>query len=192
MRIVILGGSFNPVHIGHLVMAEYVRDEFGYDLALLVPSALPPHKELDADPGAGHRLAMLELAAGGDDSIAIDDCELRRGGLSYTVDTLREVVERYRPEGKPGLIIGDDLAGDFRSWREPERILELADLVIARRSVAAASVPDFPHRAASNPRIEVSSSLVRRRIAEGRAFGRFLDPRVRGYIVAKGLYGYGR
>jgi len=189
MRIVMLGGSFNPVHVGHLVMAEEVRSQFSYDLALLVPSFRPPHKNLVDDPGPEHRLAMLALAVEGDPTFAVDDCEMRRGGLSYTVDTLREVVARYRPEGKPGLILGDDLAAGFASWRDPEGILAVADLILARRAGAERAELPYPHLRADNALVQVSSSGVRERIASGRAFRRLLDPRVYDYIVRNSLYG---
>jgi nicotinate-nucleotide adenylyltransferase len=196
MRIVILGGSFNPVHFGHLIMAESIRAQFSYDRVLLVPANNPPHKSLIDDPGTEHRLAMLNLAVGDDPSMIVDDCELRRGGPSYTVDTLRDVIARYNPEGKPGLIIGDDLAGGFFSWREPERIVELADIICARRTTKTidpiqSETKMFPYLRADNPIVEVSSSIVRDRISSGKPFRRFLDPRVYEYIVENRLYGYG-
>jgi nicotinate-nucleotide adenylyltransferase len=189
MRIVLLGGSFNPVHVGHLILAEEVRSQFGYDLALLVPSCKPPHKALAGDPGAAHRLAMLALAAEGDPTLAVDGCELARGGLSYTIDTLRDLIARLSPEGKPGLIIGDDLAGGFASWRDPEGIAAAADIIVARRAGSEPEPFPFPHARADNSLVQVSSSLVRERAASGRAFRRLVDPRVYDYIVRNGLYG---
>jgi nicotinate-nucleotide adenylyltransferase len=189
VRIALLGGSFNPVHVGHLIMAEEARSRLGYDIAILVPSMRPPHKDLEDDPGPGHRLAMLALAIEGDPSFAVDDCELRRGGLSYTIDTLRDVISRLKPEGKPGLIIGDDLAEGFASWRDPEGILEIADLVLARRSGLEPIGFPYPHLRADNALVQVSSSMVRERIAAGRAFRRLVDPRVYDYILRNGLYG---
>jgi nicotinate-nucleotide adenylyltransferase len=189
MRIILLGGSFNPVHVGHLIMAEEARSQFGYDIALLVPSLRPPHKELVDDPGPEHRLAMLRLAVEGDPSFAVDDCELRREGLSYTIDTLKHVISRYRPEGKPGLLLGDDLAAGFSVWRDPEGILAAADIVRARRAGAPPADFPYPHLRADNTIVAVSSSLVRARIASGRAFRRLVDPRVYDYIARNGLYG---
>jgi nicotinate-nucleotide adenylyltransferase len=198
MKIVILGGSFNPVHLGHLIMAESVRAQFGYDRVLLVPASLPPHKAMRGDPGPEHRLAMLRLAVGDDPTMTVDDCEIRRGGPSYTVDTLRDVIARYHPDGKPGLIVGEDLADGLFTWRDPEVILELADIICARRyaaprvSGAAVDSVHYPHAGADNPIIEISSSIVRDRISSGRAFRRFLDPGVYAYIVENRLYGYER
>jgi nicotinate-nucleotide adenylyltransferase len=191
MRMVLLGGSFNPVHVGHLILAEEVRSQFGYDVALLVPSFRPPHKELACDPGPAHRLAMLRLAAEGDPTLAVDACELERGGLSYTIDTLRDVIARWRPEGKPGLIIGDDLAEGFASWRDPELIAAAADIVLARRAGSEPVPFPYPRLRADNSLVQVSSSLVRERAASGRAFRRLVDPRVFDYILRNGLYGAG-
>jgi nicotinate-nucleotide adenylyltransferase len=189
MKIVLLGGSFNPVHVGHLIMAEEVRSQLGYDLALLIPCFRPPHKEMAGDPGPRLRLEMLRLAVAGDPSFAVDDCEVRRGGLSYTIDTLRDVISRYEPEGRPGLILGDDLAAGFPSWRDPELILAAADIVRARRPGGPPPSFPYPHLRAENSLVEVSSSMVRERIASGRAFRRLLDRGVYEYIVRNGLYG---
>ena len=101
MRLLVLGGSFNPVHIGHLIMAEEARAEFGYDLVLLVPSLRPPHKERRrTSPGPSTASQMLRLAVGDDDVVGLDVCEIERGGTSYTIDTLEDLRSRYPIEGK--------------------------------------------------------------------------------------------
>jgi nicotinate-nucleotide adenylyltransferase len=189
LRLLVLGGSFNPVHIGHLVMVEEIRSELGYDLALLVPSLRPPHKSLVEDPGSDRRIEMLRLAIGDDACLAIDGCEIERGGVSYTIDTLRDLRSRYDIEGKPGLIIGDDLVPGFPSWRRPEELAEAADLICAHRSSAQELPLPFPHRYAHNSLIQVSSSLIRERIAAGGPFRRLLHPDVYRYIVEARLYG---
>lgn len=189
MKLLLLGGSFNPVHLGHLVMAEELRAEFGYDLVLLVPSYKPPHKDIDREPGTEHRLAMLRLAVGDDPTMAVDDCELKRGGTSYTIDTLADIASRYEIEGKPGLVIGDDLIPGFSSWRDPDAIAAAADLVCAHRKSDVELPLAYAHRYASNSLVRVSSSMVRERIASGRPFRRLLEASVYDYIVEKGLYG---
>jgi nicotinate-nucleotide adenylyltransferase len=189
MRLLVLGGSFNPVHIGHLVMADEARSQFGYDLVVLVPSFRPPHKDIEGDPGAQRRLVMLRLAVEGDRGMAVDDCELARGGVSYTIDTIRDIVARYRPEGKPGLLIGDDLMPDFPSWREPDAIAREADLICAHR-LSSDRIPfPYAHRYADNSLVPLSSSLVRARIASRGAFRYLLPSQVHDYIVENGLYG---
>jgi len=203
MRLLLLGGSFNPVHVGHLVLADEIRSQFGYDLVVLVPAFKAPHKGRGgagpscggpsdggvADPGPQRRLVMLRLAVEGDPGMAVDDCELERGGVSYTIDTIRDIVARYRPEGKPGLVIGDDLIPDFASWREPEAIAAEADLICAHRLSSARLDFPYPHRYADNSLVPVSSSLVRGRIASGGPFRYLLPAPVRDYIIENRLYG---
>jgi nicotinate-nucleotide adenylyltransferase len=189
LRLLILGGSFNPVHIGHLIMAQEVRQQFGYDLVLLIPSLRPPHKSLDEDPGAEHRLAMLHLAVDDDSSMGIDDCELRRGGTSYTIDTVRDLCRRYPIEEKPGLILGDDLIPGFAHWKEPEVLARETDIVCARRGTQDRLELGFPHRYADNPLIAISSSLIRSRAEAGKHFRHFLPESVHDYILHEGLYG---
>jgi nicotinate-nucleotide adenylyltransferase len=189
MRLLVFGGSFNPIHIGHLVLAEELRAEFGYDLALLVPSRRPPHKDLEDDPGPEARLAMLRAAAEGDPGLGVDDCELGREGPSYTIDTLADIARRYDFEGKPGLVLGDDLIPGFPSWRDPAGIAEAADIVCAHRSSAEELPMDFRHRYAHNSIVSISSSMVRERIGSGRPFRRLLDPAVYRFVVERGLYG---
>lgn len=187
MRILLFGGTFNPVHWGHLVLAEELREEFGYDLVLFVPSARPPHKEIASDPGAERRLEMLTLALSGNPGFAIDGCELSRPGLSYTIDTLRHIAQRPDLDGKPGLVIGDDLVPGFASWHEPASIAAEADIVVARRDGRDAPL-GFPHRRASNRLIPVSSSEIRDRVASGRSIRYLVPDAVRKYIEEGGLY----
>jgi nicotinate-nucleotide adenylyltransferase len=189
VRLLVFGGSFNPIHVGHLILAEELRGEFGYDIALLVPSRQPPHKELVDDPGPEHRLAMLRAAAEGDPGLAVDDCELKRSGPSYTIDTLSDVARRYPIEGKPGLVLGDDLVQGFAGWKEPGAIARAADIICAHRSDPSELSLAFPHRYAHNSIVEVSSSAIRDRIRSGRPFRRLMDAAVFRYIVEHGLYG---
>ena len=102
MTAAILGGTFNPVHIGHLCLAEEVRSAFVYDRIILVPAAIPVHKDATPVIPGAHRLAMLRLAAAGSDGLLVDDGELARGGPSWTVDTVADLVPRYGIEGRPG------------------------------------------------------------------------------------------
>jgi nicotinate-nucleotide adenylyltransferase len=189
LRLLVLGGSFNPVHIGHLAMVEEIRSEFDFDLALLVPSLQAPHKDGADDPGPARRLDMLKLAIGEDPFISIDACEIERGGTSYTIDTVKDISARYRVEGKVGLVIGDDLMPGFSTWRMPSELAERADIICAHRGVAAELPFSYPHRYAHNSLLQVSSSMVRSRAAEGRPFRRLLHPEVYRYIVEHGLYG---
>jgi len=192
VTLAILGGSFNPVHIGHLILAQEVQAQFAVDLLLFVPAAIPAHKRPpEAEPkGASpdDRLSMLRDAIEGVPGFAADDCELRRGGVSYTIDTLADVSRRYSAAGRPLLILGDDLLAGFGAWREPEVVAERARIVVAHREREEAAAFPYPHEYCNNLLIPVSSSSVRERIGRGLPV-RFLVPdAVRLYIEDRGLY----
>jgi nicotinate-nucleotide adenylyltransferase len=167
-----LGGSFNPIHKGHIFLAETVIKTLGYGLVVLVPAYISPFKQ--GDPGDGdalkrraeERLSLLLAAVEGNRRLTVDDCELAREGVSYTVDTVGDIVERYRPDGKPGLIIGDDLAGDFFRWRRAADIAGRCDLIVANRTGGGAEIP-FPHTRLGNAVMPISSSMVREKMAKG-------------------------
>jgi nicotinate-nucleotide adenylyltransferase len=189
MRIAILGGSFNPPHIGHLILAEEILATREYDTVLMIPANLPPHKIPQNDPGAEMRLAMLRASVEAWPQIVVEPCEIERQGISYTVDTLGEISRKYRCDGKPGLVIGDDLALDFLTvWKNPEEILDLADVVVAHRLYAEEVDLPYPHRYVHNIIVHISSSLVRERIAQEGAWRSLVAPPVREIIETYGLY----
>jgi nicotinate-nucleotide adenylyltransferase len=191
MRLAILGGSFNPIHMGHLFLADAVLSSLGYDRVVLVPAYRSPFKlaARNMESTAGDRLEMTAASIAGESRFAIDDCEIRREGVSYTVDTVKDIIRRYRPDGKPGLIIGDDLAADFPAWRDSSAILEMADIIIARRVHSAEIHCPYPNTQIANEVMEISSAMVRERIAAGGAW-RFLVPRAAGLIIEdRKLYG---
>lgn len=204
MRIGIFGGSFDPVHLGHLVVAECCREEAELDLVLFVPAAVPPHKTHVGRASGDHRLAMLELATGGNPSFAILDDEVKRGGVSWTVDTL-ERLAATRPADSLHLVLGPDSLAGLPGWRDPRRILELAEpLAVERDGVDdVASILRDPalasllgdgrgRRVAARrvrcPAIGIRSTLVRERLATGRGI-RYLTPAaVERYITVHRLY----
>jgi nicotinate-nucleotide adenylyltransferase len=183
-RVGILGGTFNPPHLAHLVCASEAAAQLHLDRVLLTPVAVPPHKEADADPGARERLELCRLAVAGDERLGVCDLEVVRGGPSYTVDTLRELHARD-PEDHLTFILGGDIALELPAWREAEAVLGLATLAIAERSGAARAdvlgrLDEAFGGAASleffdMPRIDISSSEVRERVAAGRPI-RYLVP----------------
>jgi len=192
VKLGILGGSFNPVHLGHLFLADKAISTLKLDRVVMIPAYRSPFKlgAVDMESKADDRIAMLAAAAAADSRLAIDDCEIRRAGISYTVDTLEDVIARYMPAGKPFLIIGDDLAGDFLKWRDSERILQLADIVIARRLNAAAADYPFPHTIIDNEVMNISSATVRQKIAEGSDWRSLVPYGVRTLIKDRRLYGF--
>jgi len=179
----ILGGTFNPPHLGHLVMAQEALDQLGLDRVVLMPVSRPPHKEAADDPGPEARLELCRLAVAGDERLAVSALEIERGGASYTADTLRELHAR-QPEQELTFIVGGDMAHSLPAWREPEAVLSLARLAVAeregvRREDIATRLSEL-HRGDrvvffDMPRIDVSSSSIRRRVAEGRPV-RYLVP----------------
>jgi nicotinate-nucleotide adenylyltransferase len=190
MKLAVLGGSFNPVHVGHLFLAESVLSGLGYERIILVPAYESPFKPEARMVSSGDRMDMLAASIPVDPRIAIDDCEIRREGVSYTVDTLRDIIERYKPEGKPGLVLGDDLAADFPKWRKSAEILEMADIIIARRISSEGVAAPYPHRSLENDIITISSKLVRERIKNHENWRYLVPPGGRFIIEDRRLYGF--
>ena len=192
MRLAILGGSFNPVHVGHLVLADFVLSLLNYDRVILVPAFQSPFKSANEGASVRDRIDMLTASIPGDPRFAIEDCEINREGLSYTIDTLKDIIARYMPEGKPGLIMGDDLLSTFHNWRSPAEIADMADLIIARREAGSIDLKTFPypHRIIDNEIINVSSSQIRNKIARGEAWRYLLPNGARHIIEERLLYGF--
>ncbi|MCL2094058.1 MAG: nicotinate (nicotinamide) nucleotide adenylyltransferase [Treponema sp.] len=192
MRLGILGGSFNPVHNGHLFFAEKAISELKLDRVVFVPAYRSPFKPdaVGMETGAADRLLMLAAAIEGNPRLTIDDCEIRREGVSYTVHTLEDIIERYFPDGKPYLLIGDDLAADFPKWRDSDRILAQAEIVIARRLNNEPDTKEhpYPHKIIDNETMDVSSQMIRKMIAENTNWEELVPPSVRDIIRSKKLY----
>jgi nicotinate-nucleotide adenylyltransferase len=198
LRLGILGGTFNPVHLGHLICAQEAHLQLRLDRVLLIPAARSPHKPFDEDdPGAEHRLALCRLAVAGDERLQVSPVEAERPGPSYTVDTLRELHSR-EPDSELYLIVGGDVAAGLPTWQEPEQVLSLAQLAVAtRRGTPRRSIDEAlgglrgGERAAffEMPTIEISSTDIRRRV-QSRAPIRYLVPdAVAQYIDEHRLYG---
>jgi nicotinate-nucleotide adenylyltransferase len=197
LRLGILGGAFNPPHLGHLILAQDAHAQLGLDRVVLVPYAQPSHRQLDDDPGAEARLTMCELAIGADARLAVSRIEIDRGGPSYTVDTLRE-LRRRAPEDELFLLVGGDQAGALAAWRSPEEILSLASLAVAERDewrrdeiverLGGLCSPERVHFF-DMPRVEISSSLVRRRARAGRPIRYLVPDKVANFVGAQSLYG---
>jgi nicotinate-nucleotide adenylyltransferase len=196
-RLGILGGTFNPPHLGHLLIGQEARDQLGLDRVLMIPTATPPHKEIPVDPGAGVRLELCRVAAAGDEGLEVLDLEIRRGGPSYTADTLRELHATF-PGAELTFIVGGDMAFSLPTWREPAEVVALARLAVAEREGARradilerlATIPGAVERVDffDLPRMDISSSLVRRRVAAGRPIRYLVPDTVAEYIAQHGLY----
>lgn len=177
-RVGLFGGSFNPPHVGHLAVAEAARDEAALDHVLWMPAATPPHKRDDDLPAAEHRLAMTRLATADHDAFTVSDLELRRAGVSYTVDTLR-ALRADHPGAAFLLLLGGDSLRQFHTWREPDAILDLAQPLVYPRpgSDLAAVDPSLRRRAIllDRPLLDLSSTDVRGLLRAGRS-ARYLVP----------------
>ncbi len=200
LRLGIFGGTFDPIHVGHLLLAEHAREVLRLDRVLFLPAAIAPHK-LDRRASDGKvRLEMLQLAIGGNPHFAADDRELRRGGTSYTVETLAE-LKREIPDQELVFLMGADSLSELHTWRDPVGICQLAFVaVLARGGMPSPDMnllgPYMPHASAEQlaahlvpmPQIEISSSDIRRRIAAGQSVRYQLHPAVAAYVAAQKLY----
>jgi nicotinate-nucleotide adenylyltransferase len=189
MKIAVLGGSFNPVHLGHLFLADEVLCGLGYDRLILVPAFESPFKPGIRGASAVDRLDMLAASIPGESRITVDDTEIRRKGISYTIDTILDILERYRPEGKPGLVLGDDLVRDFPRWKQAGDIANLADIIIARRHSAEPLPFPYPCRFLNNEIMMISSGMVRTRIQRGEGWRYLVSEGARIIIEDRRLYG---
>ena len=197
MRVGIYGGVFNPPHLGHLVAAQEAHARLELDVVVWIPVGEAPHRQIESDPGAEARLEMVELAISGDERFRASRVELDREGPSYTIDTLRELHEQG-PDDERFLILGGDQAAALPRWREPEEILGLATVVVFARGTStrnAIGIQLSRLRGAQRlvflemPRIDVSSTMVRRRAAEGKPIRYLVPDKVANYIGAQSLYG---
>jgi nicotinate-nucleotide adenylyltransferase len=187
LRIGVLGGSFNPPHNGHLIIASDAYESLGLDKLYVIPAAANPLKEKVPDvPTGGERLEMVRMAFGGDDRFEVSAIEIERGGLSYTVDTL-ETLSGQHPSAELVLLIGIDALKSFDRWRRPDRIRELATLAALGRGDEEARVPQDV-KLVTTRRIDVSSTEIRARLAEGRSIRGFVAESVERYISSAGLY----
>jgi nicotinate-nucleotide adenylyltransferase len=193
----ILGGTFNPPHLAHMVCASEARAQLGLERVVLMPTGVPPHKPVENEPGAEHRLEMCRLAIGPHGGwLSVSRIEIDRDGPSFTVDTLRQ-IHAGAPGDELTFIVGGDMAWSLPSWREPEAILELATVAVAERTGArreevrarlAAVTGAQRIRYIDVPRLDISSSALRSRVKEGRPIDYLVADDVAEYIEQRRLY----
>jgi nicotinate-nucleotide adenylyltransferase len=195
MKVGVVGGTFDPIHLGHVAMAEAAAECAGLDQVLLLPAAVPPHKAGAVAPAAD-RLEMSRLAVRDHPRLAVSDLELRRPGPSYTVSTLEELT-RERPGDQLYLVLGWDAARQLASWRDPERVQQLARLVVVSRPGWRAPGPEDlrqagidPFRAilCDAPTPNIVATRVRKLAESGSGLDGLVDPRVENYIRQHQLY----
>lgn len=201
-KVIIFGGTFDPVHNGHLIVARAAAEARGIGRVILIPAALPPHKP-PAGASAEHRLEMLRLATADEPVFEVSDTELRRTGPSYTIDTLAQ-LSRDMPDAKLHLLIGTDMLEDLPAWHRAHEVVEAAEILVAARrpwqqrldevfdklcrDFDADTVARLRQSVVQTPRVDISSTDIRRRLASGLSI-RYLapDPVVR-YVGEQGLY----
>jgi nicotinate-nucleotide adenylyltransferase len=195
-RVGLLGGTFNPPHIAHLICAQEALVQIGLDRVLLVPVYTPPHKEAAADPGVEHRVELCRRAVAGDERFEVSRLEADVPGRSFTVDTLKRLHESS-PEDDLTFIVGGDMAHALPTWHEPETVLSLATLGVAERegvgrtdiTEALAGLAGAERiRFFDMPRLDISSSLIRRRVAAGQPIRYLVPDAVAAYIDSARLY----
>lgn len=197
MRVGIYGGVFNPPHYGHLIAAQEAHAQLELDVVVWIPVGAAPHRAIENDPGAEARFEMVELATGADERFRVSRIELEREGPSYTVDTLKELHAR-EPDAEYFLILGGDQALALPAWHDPEGVLELATIAVFERGSSnrnAIAIKVTRLRGADRvrflemPRIDISSTIVRRRAAAGKPIRYLVPDKVANFIGAQSLYG---
>ncbi len=189
-KVAVFGGTFDPVHYGHLRLAEWTKNKLKLDRILFVPLRSHPFSKRKDITSARQRLDMLQLAISGIKEFEISTIELDREEISYTVDTLRN-LHKSMPDAKFYFLIGDDNLPDFHKWKEPDEIRRLAKIVVFRREKGQEYLPvKYPGFIyLNNPLIDISSSMIRRRLQHGLSVSEFLPPSVYEYICRNRLYG---
>jgi nicotinate-nucleotide adenylyltransferase len=191
MDVGLFGGSFNPPHVAHLVVAEIVRDQFGLEEVWWIPNGEPPHKAAGDLAAPHHRLAMTERAIAGNPGFRTCDIELGREGVSYTVDTVRQLQDDH-PDTQFALIIGSDSLDSFGSWHRPEEIAERVPMIVYKRPgpIEAVAEPRFANqvRYVAAPVLEISGTEIRARRRANRSIRHLVPDAVRRYILDHDLY----
>lgn len=189
-RIGVFGGSFDPIHVGHLAISREALRRCGLDVVLFIVAAVPPHKK-EPDASVEHRLRMVELAVEDEPDFQPSRIEIERDGASYTAETLRELRAIY-PGASFYLIVGADSAIDFSSWKTPDAVIEMANVVIAPRPGFDPSEMEPRLRSEAHvlqsPEIDVSSTIIRKRTREGKPVGSLVPAAVDRYIREHRLY----
>lgn len=200
-RIGLLGGTFDPIHLGHLLIGEYAHEQLGLDEVRFIPAAVSPLKQGSAPSDGKKRLEMVQLATGGNPKFTVDDRELKRGGPSFTIDTIEEITGE-NPDADLFLLMGADSLVDFDSWKSPGKICELACITIIERGghppanleILTKYLPGEP---ATNsqpgivvmPQIEISATMIRQRVSEAKSIRYQVHPAVEAFIEAEQLFG---
>ncbi|MDP8298943.1 MAG: nicotinate-nucleotide adenylyltransferase [Candidatus Tantalella remota] len=189
MKIGLLGGTFNPIHMGHLVLAQECWFRLSLDKVIFIPAFLPPHKEVVSDISVADRLNMVRIALEGDKRFEISTYEIDKGGTSYSVDTIDHFIGVYGEQAELFFITGADSIDTLAEWKDVEKILEAVTFVVATRPGWKDKGPFEDNMLRVDiPALEVSSSMVRERVENRQPIDHIVPPKVVKYIRNKGLY----
>jgi nicotinate-nucleotide adenylyltransferase len=190
LKIGIYGGTFDPIHIAHLIIAEFTCHELNLDTLYFVPSFIPPHKVSQDISAAKHRLNMLKLALADNELFDISTFELEKGGTSYTIDTLRHFREIYNvTQDNLYVLIGADNLADFSKWKDPDKIKAAAQIVVADRPNAHVDTAQYKDiNFLQSPMLEISASMIRERVRQNKTVRYLTHAKVEAYIREQKLY----
>lgn len=191
LRIGIFGGTFDPPHIGHLIIAEQAREQLGLDKVLFIPAYVPPHKKHGASANPRQRLTMTRLATKGSRALIVSSIEVQRKGVSYTIDTVRELQKQY-PDAEIFLIMGGDNFKLIETWKSSQEILQNVKVAIYRRSHHGTTRVKTLHKGVVELKgifLEISSTIIRQRVHRGESIRYLVPAAVHSYIRANNLYG---
>jgi len=193
MSTCLYGGTFDPPHLGHLAIAEYIRDNLAIETVLFIPAYIAPQKIKRSVSSVEDRLKMLQLAISDHSGLQISEVEIQRKGVSYSIDTIRQIKEEMDIRSKDlYFLIGADSLQEFHTWRDPGKILEESNVLVAGRpGFDIREVPEeFRNKIqmVSAPLIDISATMIRRRIREGKSIRSLVPAPVEDYILRKGLY----
>ena len=186
MKIGILGGTFNPIHMGHLILAEEIRQLYLLDKVFFVPTNIPPHKDNGDIVEAFHRLRMVKLAVEDNPNFAVSDMEIKRGGRSYTIDTVKTFKNLY-PNDEIYFIIGSDLFKYLDEWKDLPEIIDMVKFIVVRRPGSFDSLPSHLETVDIHT-VDISGFEIRQCIKKGRSYRYFVPERVMSYIEKNKLY----
>lgn len=194
MKLAIMGGTFDPPHLGHLICAEEVYDHFKFDKVIFIPSSRPPHKDDSEVLDAQHRYMMTLLATRGNPHFAVSRIELDRPGWSYSIETVRELRRKYGQDAELYWIVGADSVLEMSIWKDVDELLKICNFVAINRPGYDLSQADQRFlkkvKLFEVTAVDISASEIRQRVAQGKSIKYLVPPDVESYIYENGLYGH--
>ena len=187
-RLGIMGGTFDPIHVGHLMTAEAVRDEYNLDKVIFIPAAVPPHKQQQSVTMAKHRYVMTVLATCSNPNFEVSDIEMNRPGPSYTIDTISQLITQYGKGTEFFFITGADAIQEIHTWDRIDELLELCHFIGASRQGCLPELGKRKIHRLETPELEISSTDIRNRIKKGYSIKYIVPSCVEQYIYKEGLY----